>query len=212
VTWLARETEGEAIDLHAISIAERLAKSPGLVTAVARLIEKAGLHGPTKPRDVRTNLPAPRDPNTRPRTSTEGRPKAPPGGAGWVTFRVTWGSRQGADPRRLLAMSCRRGKIHGTDVGAIRVESAYSLVDVARGAADTFEKEVARPDTRNPEVQITREERRKAEDASTPRRPEPHENERTKARKLKRPERDLVVPVGDQPEKHPRRKPFVRKP
>ncbi len=207
VAWLARETEGETIDPHAISIAERLTKSPGLVTAVARLIEKAGLHGPTKPRDVRTALPAPRGPNTRTRTSTEGSLKAPAGGAGWVTFRVTWGGRQGADPRRLLAMSCRLGKIQGNEVGAIRVESAYSLVDVARGVADTFEKEVARPDKRNPQVQITREAGRKAEDASTPRHPEPHKNERPKARKFERPDRSRDVPVGNTPEKHLRRKP-----
>jgi ATP-dependent RNA helicase DeaD len=213
VTWLAREAEGEAIDPHAMSIAERLATSPALVTAVARLIEKAGLHGPTKARDVRAILPAaPRGPNARARTSADGPPKAPAGAAGWVTFRVTWGGREGADPRRLLAMSCRRGNIRGEDVGAIRVESAYSLIDVARGVAGAFEQDAARPDKRNPEVQITREAARKAEDASTPRRPEPHKNEHPKARKFERPERGQAAPPGARPEKHLRRKPFVPKP
>ncbi|HEY4012206.1 MAG TPA: DEAD/DEAH box helicase [Polyangiaceae bacterium] len=212
VAWLARETEGETIDLHAISIAERLAKSPGLVTAVARLIEKAGLHGPTKPRDVRSPPAAPRGPDARPRVPTGGSRKAPAGGAGWVTFRVTWGSRQGADPRRLLAMSCRRGDIRGEDVGAIRVESAYSLVDVARGAADTFEKGAARPDKRNPEVRITREAGQNTEDASTLHRPEPHKDERPKARKFERSKRPPVGPSAGPTEKHLRRRPSIRKP
>src|SRR5580704_4873046 len=126
VAWLAREGDGETIDPHALSIAERIVKSGGLVSALARLIEKAGLHGPTRPRDVRS-MPAPREeaphrarPNERPR------PAPAPPSAGWVTFRVTWGGLHGADARRLLAMACRRGKIRGTDVGAIRVEPGYS--------------------------------------------------------------------------------------
>ncbi len=59
VAWLAREGDGETIDPHAIAIAERIVQSGALVNAVARLIEKAGLHGPTKARDVRV-IPQPR--------------------------------------------------------------------------------------------------------------------------------------------------------
>jgi ATP-dependent RNA helicase DeaD len=167
VAWLAREGDGETIDPHALSIAERIVKSGGLVSALARLIEKAGLHGPTRPRDVRS-IPAPREevphrtrphdrprPNDRPHTS-EPTPAPAPANGGWVTFRVTWGGLHGADARRLLAMACRRGKIRGTDVGAIHVEPDYSLIDVAGTVATSFETEAARPDPRNPRVRILR--------------------------------------------------------
>jgi hypothetical protein len=64
-------------------------------------------------------------------------------------------------------MTCRRGNIRGSDVGAIRIESGYSLVDVARPLADTFEVAAGLPDPRNPKVRITRAE------PSTDRRPAP---------------------------------------
>jgi ATP-dependent RNA helicase DeaD len=160
VAWLAREGDGETIDPHALSIAERILKSTAPVTALARLVVKAGLHGPTKARDVRA-IPPPRDehPATRASRAPEGKPRKPTGPADWVTFRVTWGGRNGADARRLLAVACRRGNIRGSDVGAIRVEAGYSLVDVARGVADSFEREAGRPDPRDPHVQITRADR-----------------------------------------------------
>jgi ATP-dependent RNA helicase DeaD len=231
VAWLAREGDGETIDPHALSIAERVMNSGSVVTAVARLIEKAGLHGPTKAREVRV-IPPPRDdfaprgrdgqaprgprevyartPQARgrdgeaPRRPQDGpvarASEAPPGRAyeaapgrgyqahaeragrgergprgadegdttpGWVTFRVTWGSLHGADPRRLLAVACRRGDIRGSDVGAIRVEGAYSLLDVTRDVADGFETQAARPDPRDPRVRITRADKALPEDERT---------------------------------------------
>jgi ATP-dependent RNA helicase DeaD len=169
VAWLAREGNGDTIDPHAISIAERIAGGGAVLTSLARLIEKAGLHGPTKARSVRA-VPPPRDDHPvrnrrvsedrRPvptRSANEGRPSAPAGGSPeWVTFRVTWGGLQGADARRLLAVACRRGNIRGVDVGAIRVEATYSLLDVARDAAASFEAQAGRPDPRDPRVRITR--------------------------------------------------------
>jgi ATP-dependent RNA helicase DeaD len=65
VAWLAREGEGETIDPHAVSIAEQIMKGPSPATALARLVEKAGLHGPTRARDVR-NIPAPREESRAP--------------------------------------------------------------------------------------------------------------------------------------------------
>jgi ATP-dependent RNA helicase DeaD len=226
VAWLAREGDGETIDPHALSIAERVMNSGSVVTAVARLIEKAGLHGPTKAREVRVIPPprddfaprgrdgqaprgprevyartsrdaqargrdgeAPRRPQDGPAArASEGPPgrayeaspgrgyeraeRAPRGGEGdtapgWVTFRVTWGSLHGADPRRLLAVACRRGDIRGSDVGAIRVEGAYSLLDVTRDVADGFETQAARPDPRDPRVRITRADKALPEDERT---------------------------------------------
>jgi ATP-dependent RNA helicase DeaD len=156
VSWLA--SDGDTIDPHAIAIAERIVKSGAVVTALARLVEKAGLQGPTRARDVRP-IAAPRAeaPARIPRGKNDAH-KAQPGATSWVTFRVTWGGLHGADARRLLAMTCRRGNIRGSDVGAIRIESGYSLIDVARPLADAFEASVGPPDPRNPKVRITRAE------------------------------------------------------
>jgi ATP-dependent RNA helicase DeaD len=157
VAWLAREGDGDTIDPHAISIAERIVASGAVLTALARLVEKAGLHGPTKARNVRA-MPPPRDepPGRGRRTTSDRRPSPPGGGQAWVSFRVTWGGLHGADARRLLAVACRRGNIRGTDVGAIRVEAAYSLLDIARDVAVAFEAQAAQPDPRDPRVRIMR--------------------------------------------------------
>jgi hypothetical protein len=52
---------------------------------------------------------------------------------------------------------CRRGGIQGRDVGAIRVESGFSIVDVASGVANEFERSTAKPDPRDPRVVIRRD-------------------------------------------------------
>jgi ATP-dependent RNA helicase DeaD len=161
VAWLAREGDGDTIDPHAISIAERIVESGAVLTALARLVEKAGLHGPTKARNVRA-VPPPRDEApVRGRRATSDRRPSPPtvpvrGSQAWVSFRVTWGGLHGADARRLLAVACRRGNIRGTDVGAIRVEAAYSLLDISREVAEAFEAQASQPDPRDPRVRIMR--------------------------------------------------------
>jgi ATP-dependent RNA helicase DeaD len=67
---------------------------------------------------------------------------------------VSWGGVQGADARRLLAIVCRRGRIRGNEVGAIRIEADHSIVEVARSVADAFTTQAARPDRRDRNVQI----------------------------------------------------------
>jgi ATP-dependent RNA helicase DeaD len=72
----------------------------------------------------------------------------------WVSFRVSWGQRQGADARRLLAMACRRGQIRGADVGSIRVGPSHSVIEVASHVADAFAAAATRPDARDPSMTI----------------------------------------------------------
>jgi ATP-dependent RNA helicase DeaD len=158
VAWLARDGDGETIDPQALSIAERIVKSDLRVDAVARLVVKAGLQGPTRARDVRAVAPPQDDRRDRPRApkTTAAKVKVSAESPAWVTFRVSWGGQHGADPRRLLAVACRRGHIQGNQVGAIRVEPAYSLIDVARDVAETFETAASRPDPRDPRVRISR--------------------------------------------------------
>jgi ATP-dependent RNA helicase DeaD len=165
VAWLGRPADGEPADPQATAIAERILKTENAVEAVARLVAKAGLHGPTRARHVREiKPPPPRD--ERPRYAAPGPPradgapgappKAPPGGDAWVSFRVTWGRLHGADARRVLALACRRGKIKGSDVGAIRIEPSFTILDVAQGVAEGFAVEAGRPDPRDPRVRIGR--------------------------------------------------------
>ena len=89
------------------------------------------------------------------RPDERGAKRPEPGGA-WVSFRVTWGQSHGADPRRLLAMVCRRGNVEGRDVGSIRVERTFSVVDVAASVAEQFEAAATEPDPRDPRVKIDR--------------------------------------------------------
>ena len=73
---------------------------------------------------------------------------------GFVPFRVTWGERHGADPRRVLALVCRRGGIQGNQVGAIRIGEVESTFEVAVPVAAEFAELVRKPDTRDPRIRI----------------------------------------------------------
>jgi hypothetical protein len=53
-------------------------------------------------------------------------------------------------------MVCRRGNIEGRDVGSIRVERTFSVVDVAANVAEQFESVATQPDPRDPRVKIDR--------------------------------------------------------
>jgi ATP-dependent RNA helicase DeaD len=75
---------------------------------------------------------------------------------GFVPFKVTWGARHGADPRRVLAMACRRGGVSGQDIGAIRVGDFASTFEVAAEVAEGFAESAARPDERDPRVRFER--------------------------------------------------------
>ena len=69
-------------------------------------------------------------------------------------FHVTWGERQGADARRVLAMICRRGRVASHEVGAIRVGRDGSDVQIAIEAAARFAEATRRRDPRDPHVRI----------------------------------------------------------
>jgi ATP-dependent RNA helicase DeaD len=114
-------------------------------------------HAPPQAREF-----APRDAGEFvPREARDRRPpredRAPRRDEGWVPFHVTWGERDGADARRLLAVVCRRGAIRGSDVGSIRVSPSHSTVDVAAHAADAFAVAAGAPDPRDPAIVFRRE-------------------------------------------------------
>lgn len=72
----------------------------------------------------------------------------------YTAFTINWGERHGADPRRLMALVCRRGDIRGSDVGAIRIDPLESFFEVASHLAPDFTRAAARRDARDPGLRI----------------------------------------------------------
>jgi ATP-dependent RNA helicase DeaD len=117
---------------------------------------------------------------------------------GFASFRVSWGSEHGADARRLLAVVCRRGDIRGRDVGAIRVERNYAIVDVANSVSEHFALHASEPDPRDPRVSIRKYE------AAPPRGAHAAQGEA-------KPSRPFHRPSGESPQRpQPGRKPFKK--
>jgi ATP-dependent RNA helicase DeaD len=81
---------------------------------------------------------------------------APDTSQGFVRFEINWGERQGAAPNRLLAHVCRRGQIKSNIVGSIQIGDNASTFEIRAAAASRFEKLVRSPDSREPELRITR--------------------------------------------------------
>ncbi|MCC6554114.1 MAG: DEAD/DEAH box helicase [Polyangiaceae bacterium] len=116
---------------------------------------------PARQRDRdREGLAAPRRPGPGPRVDPSGhapRPARAQAAAprhAFVPFRVTWGGRHGADPRRLLALVCRRGEIQSNQVGAIHIGERISTVEIAAAVAPAFAELAKRPDARDPRIRI----------------------------------------------------------
>jgi len=144
-----------------------------------------GAYGAEREHD-RDRGPAPREyePRARPQGQVE---------QGFTRFHVTWGERQGAAPHRLLAMLCKRGGVHGKDIGAINVQENFSWVDVASAVAPGFAQAVAKPDPREPRVRVSPD-RGPTPPAARPKAP----NERPKV-PAERPKVPNERPSGDKP-------------
>ncbi|HVU00443.1 MAG TPA: DEAD/DEAH box helicase [Polyangiaceae bacterium] len=167
---VAELTGGEVeLDRRTLELATRLLEAGDPAVVVGRLLARTSYANASQPRQIRA-LPKPgarsedrgpsRDagPHARgPRRPQEGAARGPrPQQEGFVPFRVTWGERGGADPRRLMAMACRRGGIRGSDIGSIFVEPTHSIVNVAERVATTFARAAEKPDPRDPRVVIQR--------------------------------------------------------
>jgi ATP-dependent RNA helicase DeaD len=126
----------------------------------------------------RRPAPSPSGHGSRPAGDERSSPAPRDGVEAWVPFRVSWGRETAADPRRLLAMVCRRGQIRGSDVGHIRVDRTFSVVDVASHAAAGFARSTAAPDPREPGITI----RREGSPDEQPREPRPKDSHPREAR------------------------------
>jgi ATP-dependent RNA helicase DeaD len=164
-TELGAETT--TIDPRLLALADKLIEGREARELVARLLARAEHTGATAPADVTPILPpTPRAAQTMPPPAHGQRPhprhdggapgQGPAGPSpGFVPFRINWGERQGADPRRLLALVCRRGGIRGSDVGAIRIGFAQSTFEVSAPLAQAFSRAAREPDARDPKIHIT---------------------------------------------------------
>ncbi|MEQ1506373.1 MAG: DEAD/DEAH box helicase, partial [Myxococcota bacterium] len=94
--------------------------------------------------DLRGNTEAPRV-GTRPE-----RPR--PGGAG-VWFRINVGRAASADPRSLLPLLCRHGRVTRRQIGRIEVDENESRFEVHPASADRFEQAVSRSEVGETGVQ-----------------------------------------------------------
>ncbi|MBL8754889.1 MAG: DEAD/DEAH box helicase [Planctomycetes bacterium] len=135
-------------------------------------VAPAPARAPTKPATEPTPDPAAPPTAKAPATPKPATPAAPvapavPAAKGapsrrepqpeFVRFRINWGRRDGADPRRVMAHVCRRGHIQSRQVGAISIQFAFTSVEVARDVAESFQRAVERPDRREPHLFIERE-------------------------------------------------------
>ena len=173
---LAAELSGVTTppDPRLLALADKLLPGRDVRELVALLLARAEHTGPCAPADVTSIMPpTSRAAQTMPPPGRDnghdkgrrGRPGAHGdarssggggnGGTSYVPFRINWGERQGADPRRLLALVCRRGGIRGSEVGAIRIGFAGSTFEVAAPVAEGFARSVREPDTRDPRIHIT---------------------------------------------------------
>ena len=173
-------TDGEAEPARWSELAQRLIAAGEVERTLTRLLARSRANV-TRPRRVRVFAAPPeklrarderrddrrddrrrdrrerrtRDDSARPPSRDE--PRGAQEAQTFVPFRVTWGREQGADPRRMLAMVCRRGKIRGRDVGAIRIDASAALVEVEASVAAAFEREAGRRDPSEPGVVISRQ-------------------------------------------------------
>ena len=115
-------------------------------------------------RPVRTNedYAAKRRPFGRDEGEEGERPRKPAGPRGdTVWFRLDIGRKQGADPRQLLPMLCRRGRITRDEVGAIRIFDRETKVEIDADVADRFYELAKVPDRDRITIEPTTEAERR---------------------------------------------------
>jgi len=81
------------------------------------------------------------------------RPFAPPS-ADEVLFRINVGREKNADPKWLIPLLCRRGKVTKADIGKINIGQKETLVSITAKAAPRFAAGVKQPDPKDPRIQI----------------------------------------------------------
>lgn len=155
---------GEAGEEDAAMVTALLAeRTPAEIAAALVRLHRARLPAPEevsdpgeapqrKPRESRDDreprFPREGDGEHKPRRSRE----AEFGDAVW--FRLNIGRKNNADPKWLLPMICRRGKISRDDVGSIRIFDLDTRFQVSAAAAEAFASAARKPDGDNIRIDL----------------------------------------------------------
>jgi ATP-dependent RNA helicase DeaD len=105
----------------------------------------------------RAQLPAPEDlDETIQLHARQGdRPtRPPPPRMRSVWFRMNVGRDANADPKWLVPLICRRGRVDKSEIGAIHIEEGETHFEIAEHAADRFADSVRRPDRKDPRIRF----------------------------------------------------------
>ncbi|MAI77646.1 MAG: helicase [Deltaproteobacteria bacterium] len=140
----AEEGPGERELEYATSLIQE--RDPAKVIAV--LMKMAEPSSACAPVSISALLPGEKD-------QREGRPKDK--NRDFTRFLINWGEKDGATTPRLLSHVCRRGDIKSKDVGAIRIGPQSSTFEISSSLSRGFERQVSRPDERDPELKIKRD-------------------------------------------------------
>ena len=105
----------------------------------------------------RARLPEPEEISANTRDAAKERHR--PGFEDTVWFRMDIGRSEGADPRWLLPLICRRGHITKNEIGAIRIGQAETYFQIPRAIADKYAAAAARTGEAQSEEEAVRIER-----------------------------------------------------
>ena len=78
--------------------------------------------------------------------------REPMKGGAW--FRMNVGHAHQADPRWIVPILCRRGQIEKKHIGAIRIFTNETKIEISSEVADAFDKAVRAPDRKDPSIRI----------------------------------------------------------
>ncbi len=143
------DASGHYSENRLCKVAEEVLENRDPVAVVAALLGEADHDGPCEPFEIK-HVAAQESWDSRPRRA-KGRRSGP---SSWAQFQVSWGKNHGADPRRMLAVVCRRGDISSSDVGAITIGGHSSMVEVNPKIAKAFSRSAGRPDPRDPRIKF----------------------------------------------------------
>ncbi|MDW3182872.1 DEAD/DEAH box helicase [Roseobacter sp.] len=127
-----------------------------------------------------------------------------------VWFSVSLGRRDGAEPRMLLPMVCKRGDLTKDDIGAIRIQQDHSYVEVLASRADAFVAAVGADMTLEDGARLTRLDTPPTlERSAPPRGPKPGGRKPTRSdapqarapRREDKPYKPAAAPKGKKPPK-----------
>jgi ATP-dependent RNA helicase DeaD len=116
---------------------------------------------PREPAHRERREPANRDapnrehpPGKQPRREVRSEPAAARGNAVWFTVNV--GRSKNADPKWIVPLLCRRGKISKAAIGKIQVLTRETRVEIAASHAEKFAEAVRAPDPKDKNIHIER--------------------------------------------------------